>query len=114
MRHHQAPLPEQRYGVRRQLRIVRHQGQTFLVGLGDEEAVEGISVVQGKSVEGIDMLEGDRQDSETVHRLFLLEQDAQRLGKCQLAELDLDLDFPAVDDTEPDVVAQITDRPLVD
>src|SRR5687767_5283704 len=58
------------------------------------------------------MLEGDRQDSETVHRLLLLEQDAQRLGQYQLAELDLDLDFPAVDDTEPYVVAQITDSPI--
>src|SRR5262249_23582672 len=105
-------LPEHRDGVCRELRIVRHHGQTFLVRLGDEEAVEGIPVVQGKAVQGIDMLEGDRQDPETVHRLLLLEQDAQRLRKGQLAELDLDLDFPAVDDTEPDVVAQITDRPI--
>ena len=80
--------------------------------LGDEEAVEGIPVVQGKVVEGIDMLEGDRQDPETIHRLLLLEKNTQRLGKGQLAELDLDLDFPAIDDTEPDVIAQITDRPI--
>ena len=79
---------------------MRHHGQTFLVRLGDEEAVEGIPVMQGKAVQGIDMLEGDRQDPETVHRLLLLEQDAQRLGKGQLAELDLNLDFPAVDDTD--------------
>ena len=109
---HETPLPEHRDGVRRELRIVRHHGQTFLVRLGDEEAVEGIPVVQGKAVEGIDMLEGYRQDPETVHRLLLLEQDAQRLGKCQLAELDLDLDFPTVDDTEPYVIAQITESPI--
>ena len=54
---------------------MRHHGQTFLVRLGDEEAVEGIPVVQGKVVEGIDMLEGDRQDPETVQRLLLLEKD---------------------------------------
>ena len=53
-------LPEQRNRVRRELRIVRHHGQTFLVRLGDEEAVEGIPVVQGKVVEDIDMFEGHR------------------------------------------------------
>jgi hypothetical protein len=31
------------------------------VGLGDEEAVEGIPVVQGKAVQGIDMLYRDRK-----------------------------------------------------
>ena len=93
-------LPEHRDGVRRELWIVRHHGQTFLVRLGNEEAVEGIPVVQGKVVEGIDMLQGDRQDPEPVHRLLLLEEDAQWLGKGQLTELDLDLDFPAVDNTE--------------
>jgi hypothetical protein len=35
------PLPEHRDGVRRKFRIVRHQGQAFLVSLGDEESVEG-------------------------------------------------------------------------
>src|SRR5262245_27843016 len=44
------PLPEPRDGVRRELRIVSHQGQTFLIGLGDKEAVEGIPMVQGKAV----------------------------------------------------------------
>ena len=58
---YQAPLPEQRYRVRRELRIVRHQGQTILVGLGDEEAVEGIPMVQGKAIQSIDMLYGDRK-----------------------------------------------------
>src|SRR5262245_11902525 len=105
-------LPEQGNGVRRELRIVRHHGQTFLVRLGDEEAVERIPVVQGKAVQGIDMLEGDRQDPETVHHLLLLEQDAQWLGKCQLAELDLDLNFPAVHNAEPYVVAQIAESPI--
>jgi hypothetical protein len=80
--------------------------------LGDEEAVERIPVVQGKAVQGIDMLEGDRQDPETVHYLLLLEQDAQWLGKCQLAELDLDLNFPAVDNAESYVVAQIAESPI--
>jgi hypothetical protein len=56
MRLHQALLPEQRDGVRRELRIVRHQGQTFPVGLGDEKAVEGIPVVQGQAIQGVDML----------------------------------------------------------
>src|ERR687892_345535 len=55
MRLHQALLPEQRDGVRRELRIVRHQGQTFSVGLGDEKAVEGIPVVQGQAIQGVDM-----------------------------------------------------------
>jgi hypothetical protein len=88
---------------------VRHQGQTFLVGLGDEEPVKGIPVVQGKAVQGIDMLYGDRQQPETVRRLLLLEDNVQRLGKRQLAELGLDLHFPAVDDTDKHVVAQISD-----
>jgi hypothetical protein len=35
------------------------------MGLGDEEPVEGIPVVQGKAVQGIDMLQGDRQVPET-------------------------------------------------
>ena len=66
---------------------MRHQGQTFLVGLGDKEPVERIPVVQGKAVKGIDMLYGDRQQPETVRRLLLLEDNVQRLGKRQLAEL---------------------------
>ena len=74
-------LPEPRDGVRRARRSVYHHGQTFLVRLGDEEAIERIPVMQGKVVEGIDMLESDRQNSEAVHRLLLLEADAQRLGK---------------------------------
>ena len=45
-----SPLPEPRDGVRRELRLVSHQGQTFLMGLGDKEAVEGIPMVQGKAV----------------------------------------------------------------
>ena len=61
MRLYQGPLPEQRYRVCRELRIVRHQGQTILVGLGDEEAVEGIPMVQEKAVQGIDMLYSDRK-----------------------------------------------------
>src|SRR6266446_6562341 len=69
----------------------------------------GLPVVQGKAVQGIDMLYGDRQQPETVRRLFLLEDNVQRLGKRQLAELGLDLDFPAVDDTDTHVVAQIID-----
>ena len=55
--------------------------------------------MQGKAVQGIDMLEGDRQYPETVRCLFLLEEHSQRLGKRQLAELGLDLDFPAIDNT---------------
>jgi hypothetical protein len=54
--HHQALLPEHRGGVRRELRIVCHQGQTFPVGLRDEKAVEGIPVVQGQAIQGVDML----------------------------------------------------------
>jgi hypothetical protein len=56
MRLHQALLPEQSDGVRRELRIVCHQGQTLPVGLGDEKAVEGIPVVQGQAIQGVDML----------------------------------------------------------
>lgn len=52
----ETPLPEHRDGVRRELRIVCHHGQTFLVRLGDEEAIERLPMVQGKAVEGIDML----------------------------------------------------------
>jgi len=88
---------------------VRHQGQTLLMGLGDEESVKGIPVVQGKAVQGIDMLYGDRQQPETVRRLLLLKDNVQRLGKRQLADLGLDLHFPAVDDTDKHVVAQISD-----
>jgi len=52
----ETPLPAHREGVRRELRSVRHPGQTFLGRLGDAEAVAGIPVVQGKAVEGIDLL----------------------------------------------------------
>lgn len=48
-------------GQVRRVSLLRHQGQTFLVDLGDEEAVEGIPMVQEKAVQGIDMLYGDRK-----------------------------------------------------
>jgi hypothetical protein len=41
-----------------------------------------------------------------------LEENAQRLGKRQLAELGLNLDSPAVNDTEKHVVTQIIDSTI--
>jgi len=79
------------------------------VGLGDEEPVEGLPVVQRKAIQSIDMLYGDRQEPEPVRRLLLLEDNVQRLGQRQLAELSLDLDFSAIDDTDKHVVAGIID-----
>ena len=77
------------------------------MGLGDETPVKRLLVVQGKAVQGIDMLQGDRQYPETVRRLLLLEENAQGLGKCQPAELRLDLDCPALDDADQYVATQI-------
>ena len=53
------------------------------------------------------MLHSDRKAPETVRHLLLLEYNTQRLGKRQLAELGLDLDFPAINDADKYVVAQI-------
>jgi|RhiMetdeSRZDD1v2_1073273.scaffolds.fasta_scaffold718883_2 hypothetical protein len=40
-----------------------------------------------KVIQGIDMIQSDRQYPETVRRLLFLEESVQRLGKRQLAEL---------------------------
>lgn len=98
-----------RHGVIAHQGINAHQGESFLNGLSDEQAIKRIFVHRGQLIQPADMGPLHRQQQPT----FLLHNPTMNLCKrqieIQLAQLHLDLDLPEIDHTAADLVRRVSD-----
>jgi len=82
----------------------------FLQRLGCEQAVERITVVERERRDACHMLEFERELSKIVDRELLRYEPIDDAGKLELAEADLDRDFPAARQAHQALVRGVSDR----
>lgn len=88
-------LPDDINGIATYVSVGCHQCHGFLHRLGDQESVERISMERRQLTEPIDVHQFDRQELQVVLPLVELDEFLQRCLQRKLAELMLDLYFPA-------------------
>src|SRR5580698_2755827 len=89
-----ATLPDDFCRVAPQLLVRGEDGEAFFNGLGGEQAVEWIAVVEGQHLRAQDMVDPQRQDFNAVVPAHVAEVGDRRSDGAQLADGDLDAELP--------------------
>ena len=86
--------PNDRNGIGGKFRILRDYLQVLEFGLGDQHAIERITMVKGEfsHCEGVRRVH--RKDSKAIDTSLLVQNGRKRSAQFQFSKLDLDLHFP--------------------
>jgi len=99
-----ANLPADFHRILFPVAVVRHSHGFFLDGLGDEQAVEGISVMKRQPPQAPEVRRFDGQKMESLHAFERGRELLDSSLKGQLAERFFDRDFPERDDADEDFI----------
>jgi len=104
-------LPDDLDRVPGDLGVGGDDGQTLDLALGDEDAVEGIAVVEGQAdnVQGVSYR--DRQICDGVEHQLLLNEPRRLSRQFQFPHLCLENDFPGAGRAQEELVACIQEQP---
>ena len=84
-----------------------HKGEFFDLGLGDEDAVEGVAMVEGEFMGVQRVCHGERQRLDILQAHLRGDEQVGREGQGKFAEGILDADLPGTDGAEEQDIVRV-------